>query len=169
MNTHKIPKTLYKNSQKMLFLSTFQNRIDKKGRVSVPSQFRAVLAQQVKASDFQGIIAYHSPLNECVEACGMSRISKMNEQLEQLDPYSQERDAFLTTLFGESVQLSFDGEGRVMLPEQLLEAANLKENATFVGKGEIFEIWQPEAFADYAKRTRALVQEKRFMVKGKTS
>ena len=135
----------------------------------MPAQFRAVLAMQVKASDFQGIIAYQSPLNACIEACGMNRIIKINDQIEQLDPYSDERDAFLTTLFGESVQLSFDGEGRVMLPEQLLEAANLKEQATFVGKGEVFEIWEPAAFADYAKRTRSLVQEKRFMMKRQPS
>jgi MraZ protein len=154
----------------MLFLSTFQNRIDKKGRVSVPAQFRAVLAAKVAANvsgdEFQGIVAYHSPLNPCIEACGMSRIIKLNERIETFDPYSQERDAFVTTLFGESVQLSFDGEGRVMLPEQLIEAASLKEQATFVGKGEVFEIWEPAAFADYAKRARALVQEKRFMMKG---
>ncbi len=153
----------------MLFLSTFQNRIDKKGRVSVPAQFRAVLAAKVLANDFQGIVAYQSPLNDCIEACGMSRIIKLNERIESFDPYSQERDAFVTTLFGESVQLSFDGEGRVMLPEQLISAANLKEQATFVGKGEVFEIWEPQTFAEYAKRARALVQEKRFMMKGQSS
>ena len=135
----------------------------------MPAQFRAALAAQIKVGDFEGIVAYQSPLNECIEACSMARIMKMNERMEQLDPYSQERDAFLTSIFGESAQLSFDGEGRVMLPEQLLEAANLKDNATFVGKGEVFEIWQPEAFAEYAKRARTLVQEKRFMMKGKSS
>lgn len=153
----------------MLFLSTFQNRIDKKGRVSVPASFRSVLAVKERGDDFQGVVAYQSPLNPCVEACGMSRIVKMNERIESFDPYSQERDAFVTTLFGESVQLSFDGEGRVMLPEQLIEAANLKELATFVGKGDVFEIWEPVAFAEYAKRARALVQEKRFMMKGAAS
>lgn len=99
----------------------------------------------------------------------MSRIIKLNERIETFDPYSQERDAFVTTLFGESVQLSFDPEGRVMLPEALIEAAHLKDQATFVGKGEIFEIWEPVAFAEYAKRARALVQEKRFMMKGQPS
>lgn len=153
----------------MLFLSTFHNRIDKKGRVSVPAQFRAALAAKTLANDFQGIVAYQSPINACIEACGMSRIIKLNERIESFDPYSQERDAFVTTLFGESVQLSFDGEGRVMLPEQLIEAAGLKEQATFVGKGEIFEIWEPEAFADYAKKARKMVQEKRFMMKGQPS
>ena len=79
---------------------------------------------------------------------------------------AEERDAFVTTLFGESVQLSFDPEGRVTLPEHLIAAAGIKEAATFVGKGEVFEIWEPAAFANYAKRARELVREKRFMMKG---
>ncbi len=153
----------------MIFLSTFHNRIDKKGRVSVPAQFRAVLASKVLANDFQGVVAYQSPINNCIEACGMSRIIKLNERMESLDPYSEERDAFVNSLFGESVQLSFDSDGRILLTEQLMEAAGLKEEATFVGKGEVFEIWEPKAFAAYAKRARNLVKEKRFMMKGPVS
>jgi MraZ protein len=153
----------------MLFLSTFQSRIDKKGRICIPAQFRSVLASKVLANDFQGIVAYQSPINDCIEACGMSRILKMHERIEAHDPYSQERDAFVTTMFGESVQLSFDSEGRVGIPEHLMAAANLKDQVTFVGKGEVFEIWEPQGFVDYAKRARQLLQEKRFMMKGQSS
>jgi MraZ protein len=149
----------------MLFLSTFQNRIDKKGRLSVPAQFRAVLAAQ----EFQGIVAYQSPIHACVEACSMSRIAKLYARMEEFDPYSEARDAFVTTMFGESVQLAFDPEGRITLPEALIATAGIKDAATFVGKGEIFEIWEPQAFTDYAKQARAIVQEKRFMMKGAPS
>lgn len=135
----------------------------------MPAQFRAVLTSQVKANDFLGIIAYRSPINSCIEACGMERISKLNERIEQFDPYSEERDAFVTTLFGESVQLAFDSEGRVMLPEHLIAEAGIKDIATFVGKGEVFEIWEPQAFTEHAKRARAMLQEKRFMMKGQPS
>ncbi len=99
----------------------------------------------------------------------MNRIMKINQRVERLDPYSEEHDAFTTTLFGESVQLSFDTEGRVMLPEQLIAAANLNENATIVGKGEVFEIWEPKAFEAHAKRARELMKEKRLQLKGDAS
>jgi len=148
--------------KRMLFLSTYQNRIDKKGRISIPAQFRTILVTQ----EFPGIVAYLSPLHSCIEGCGMSRIMKLNNRVEKLDPYSEEHDAFATTLFGESVQLSFDTEGRVMLPESLIKSANLSEHATIVGKGEIFEIWEPKAFEAYAKRARELVREKRIHLKG---
>ena len=96
----------------------------------------------------------------------MARIMKLNQRVERFDPYSEERDAFATTLFGESVQLAFDTEGRVMLPDTLLSAAKLTEQVTFVGKGEIFEIWEPKAFESHAKRARELVRENRFKLRG---
>lgn len=145
----------------MVFLSTYRNRIDKKGRVSVPAPFRSILAKQ----DFQGIVAYASLVNGCVEGCGINRITKLQAQLEQLDPFSEEYDAFATTIFGESVQLGFDSEGRVTLPAGLIDAAGIKEEAVFVGKGEIFEIWEPEAFDAHAKSARALAIAKRLKLK----
>lgn len=96
----------------------------------------------------------------------MQRIMKINQRVERLDPYSEERDAFATMLFGESSTLSFDTEGRVMLPETLIAAAKLSEHATFVGKGEIFEIWDPKLFDAQAKRARELVRERKFHLKG---
>ncbi len=145
-----------------LFLSTFQNKIDKKGRVSVPAPFRQVLGGQV----FGGIIAYGSFINPCVEACGMDRIEKISRRIEELDPFSEERDAFATAILGGSMQLAFDGEGRVMLPELLLVQASLTENALFIGKGETFEIWEPKAFAEHSAKARALALQNRGQLRG---
>ncbi len=146
----------------MLFLSTHQNKIDKKGRVSVPAAFRAALARASGADEeFSGIIAYGSFINHCIEACGIDRIRKLSSRIELLDPFSEERDAFATTILGGSMQLAFDGEGRVMLPEQLMKMADLSDMAVFLGKGETFEIWEPRAFTEYAARSRDLAREKR--------
>lgn len=140
-----------------LFLSTYQNRIDKKGRVSVPASFRAVLGKE----DFMGIIAYGSFVNPCIEACGMARIQRLSESIDALDPFSTERDAFATSILGGSIQLAFDSEGRVMLPEELLLTAKIKDEAAFIGKGETFEIWNPAQLADYAAKASELAKTKR--------
>lgn len=141
----------------MLFLATHHNKLDKKGRISVPAPFRAALGGQ----SFQGIVAYQSLSNPCIEACGFERIGKLNAFIESLPEFSEERDALATVVFGESVQLGFDPEGRVMMPSHLLAAAGIASEAVFIGKGEIFEIWEPAAYADYAKHSRALVKERR--------
>lgn len=145
-----------------LFLSTFEKQIDKKGRVSVPVPFRTALAGQM----FNGIIAYSSFVNPCIEACGMDRIEKLNDQIESLDPFSEERDAFATAILGGSMQLAFDGEGRVMLPELLIEQAQIKANCIFVGKGATFEMWEPAAFKAYEAQSREMAKSRRLALKG---
>lgn len=149
----------------MLFLSTFHNKVDKKGRVSVPAQFRAALSGQ----SFLGIVAYGSFINPCIEACGISRIEKLSARIETLDPFSEERDAFATTILGGSMQLAFDGEGRILLPEALVDVAGITDAAVFVGKGETFEMWEPKTFAAHAARARDLAREKRLRLRSETS
>lgn len=144
-----------------LFLSNFTNKLDKKGRVSVPAQYRAVLVNQ----EFNGIITYVSFINHCIEASGIDRFVKLNEFIENLDPFSEERDAFAAAILGGSQQLSFDSEGRIVLPEEYIAELELEDNVTFVGKGDTFEIWNPSQFMAYAERSRAVAKEKRSSLK----
>ena len=144
-----------------LFLSTFEKQIDKKGRVSVPPTFRAVLAAQ----QFNGMIAYASFTNACIEACGMERIEKLYARIEALDPFSQEHDAFATAILAGSTQLAFDSEGRVVIPEALLTKASISGTGIFVGKGATFEIWSPELYAKQETKMRELALAKRLSLK----
>ena len=114
-----------------LFLSTFINKIDSKGRVSVPSQFR----QSLNNKDFSGIVIYESFVNDCIEGCDIDRIKLLSESIDNLDPFSEERDSFATTILGGAIQISLDSDGRVILPEALLKKAKIKDMAVFIGKG----------------------------------
>lgn len=123
----------------------------------MPSNFRSTLANEA----YNGIVIYQSFINPCIEACAMSRIEALSEKIETLDPFSEEHDAFAATILGGSVQLSFDSEGRVNLPTDLLESVGISSEAVFVGKGKTFEIWEPEAFKVHAEETRKLALSKR--------
>ena len=147
----------------MLFLSTYLNKIDKKGRVSVPATFRATLHGQ----NFNGIIAYPSFVNTCIEASGMDRIEKLSKSIDTLDPFSEERDAFATSILANCVQLQFDGEGRVHIPENLLKFSGIKDKAIFVGKGVTFEVWNPDDYAEYEARAKKLAKDRRGLLRMK--
>ncbi len=144
-----------------LFLSTFTNKIDAKGRVSVPAQFRASLVNK----DFSGIVVYESFINDCIEGCDLERIQKLSESIDNLDPFSEERDAFASAVLGGSIQLSIDNDGRVILPEQLLQKAKIKDHAVFIGKGPTFEIWQPAKFEEYMVKAKREAKEKRNLLR----
>ena len=133
-----------------LFLSTFTNKLDSKGRVSVPSQFRTALVNP----EFSGVVVYESFVNGCIEGCDIDRIRKIADSIDNLDPFSEDRDALATALLGGSFQLSIDADGRVILPESLLKKAKIKGTVVFVGKGPTFEIWQPEKFEEYMVKSK---------------
>jgi len=144
-----------------LFLSTFSNKVDAKGRVSVPAQFRASLVND----NFASMVVYESFINDCIEGCDLERIKKLSESIDNLDPFSEERDAFATAVLGGSVQLSIDGDGRVILPEILLKKAKIKDMAVFIGKGSTFEIWEPKYFEQYMAQAKAQAKSKRNLLR----
>ena len=127
-----------------LFLSTFVNKVDKKGRVSVPAPFRTALAGQT----FAGIIAFRSFKLPAIEGSGIDRMEEMSARIDALDEFSEDRDA-LSSIFADAQQLAFDGEGRIVLPEALCAHAGINENAAFVGLGRTFQIWEPQRFEQH--------------------
>jgi len=128
-----------------LFLSTTINKVDRKGRVSVPAGFRAVLAEQ----SFHGIVAFPSFKHPAIQCGGMEWMEKLGAGVDAYDMFSDEHDTLTAALFANAQQLAFDGEGRILLPEGLIEHASLSEQAAFVGRGPLFEVWNPETFRSY--------------------
>jgi len=137
-----------------LFLSTHVNKVDKKGRVSVPSTFRAALADQ----SFQGVVLFRSHAHPCLEGFPWSYMEEVGRRLDQFDLFSAEQDDLATAVFGDSVQMPFDGDGRIMLTADLAAFADVGERAAFVGLGAKFQIWNPDAFEKRRDAARSRVR-----------
>lgn len=139
-----------------LFIDTFVNKVDRKGRVSVPATFRAALAGQT----FNGIAALPAFRYAGVQCGSIEWMQGLIDRLQNSDLYSDEHDDFTASLFPDAKQLAFDGEGRIMLPEKFAEHAGITAVAAFVGRGNLFEIWEPRTFEAYKAeaRRRALEQ-----------
>ena len=133
-----------------MFLSTYENKLDKKGRGSVPASFRSYLSNL----GYNGVICYPSFNNSSIEACSQDRIEKISSAIDSLNPFEEKRDYFATSILSESVNLQFDTEGRVTLTEKLLQHANIKNNILFVGLGKTFQIWEPAIFEKFKVNAR---------------
>ena len=121
------------------FIGTFENKVDAKGRVSVPAQFRQVLAGQ----PFTGIAVFRSHRAEAIEGCGMDFMDQMIDRVGGLELFSSESDDLATSIFSDTQQLAFDSTGRIQLPENFRQHAGITDKAAFVGKGQMFQIWEP--------------------------
>jgi MraZ protein len=126
------------------FVSTVVNKLDAKGRVSVPAPFRQILAAQNTA----GVYCFTSFVSPALEAFGEALISEFTQRLYALDPFfSEDHDSQAQAILAASRLLSFDDEGRVRLPDDFIAHAGITERVTFVGMGRKFQIWDPENFA----------------------
>jgi MraZ protein len=141
----------------MLFLSTFENKIDVTGRVSVPATFRASLIN----SRYAGVILYPSFTAPCLEGLAYERMMELCEASDNLDVFSEKNESLNSLLFAESRQAPFDSAGRISITQDLLQMAQIKEVAMFVGKGKTFQIWNPKKFAEHQKKVRELAQKNR--------
>ena len=137
------------------FLGTHQNRLDAKGRVSIPAAFRAALRTEAGAEGPTPLILRMSHKHPCVEGWPVDRFALLATPLGRLNQFSDAHDNMSSTLFADAFPAEADKEGRVVLPGELVEHAGLTNQVTFMGMGEHFQIWEPNA----AARRRAEARE----------
>ena len=133
-----------------MFLSSYQNKLDKKGRVSVPATFRSHL----NSLGYNGFISYPSFNHVALDACSQDRLEKLSNTIDSLNPFEEKRDYFATSILSESVNLQFDTEGRVSLTEKLINHAKIKNEILFVGLGKTFQLWDPKYFEKFKIEAR---------------
>jgi MraZ protein len=136
------------------FLGTHTNRLDAKGRVSIPAPFRAVL----KPAEAGGapLVLRPSHKHPCIEGWPAAVFEALATPLDALDVFSEAHDDLSTSLYADAFPVEADKEGRIVLPEALVAHANLSESVVFMGNGRIFQIWEPAA----AERRRAEARER---------
>ena len=133
-----------------LFTGTFENKIDRKGRVSLPADFRVELPDD----DDRVVYVYRSPKWAALEACDKAFMQRLADSLDRLNMFSDEEDDLSAALVADARRITLDGEGRIILPSPFIEFSGLSDRAVFVGRGSRFQIWQPAEFADYSSDAR---------------
>ena len=133
-----------------MFLSTYENKLDKKGRVSVPAPFRSYLSNL----GYNGIVCFPSFNHLSIEAWPQDRIEKISNAIDSLDPFEEKKDYFATSILSESINLQFDSEGRIALTKKLLKHSKIRNSILFVGQGKTFQILEPTSFEKFRVNAR---------------
>jgi len=140
-----------------LFLSSFTNKVDAKGRISVPASFRAAVAGE----SFAGVVLYRGFTGRCIEGMPMSRTERLADAADQGNIFDSKTDELTSMLFADARQLPFDVTGRICVPPDLLAHADISGEAVFVGRGKSFQIWAPSAFKKMQAESLAKLQKEK--------
>lgn len=134
------------------FIGAATNKVDRKGRVSVPFSFRKAIAD----SGVQGFVIFPSPSRNNLEACSYERYAELMEDLDYLEPSDPRRTKLSQRLVSDAHELMLDTEGRIGLPADFVAMCNIDDRASFVGKAQHFEIWGPEKYEEQAQKNREI-------------
>lgn len=119
-----------------LFLGRHINKIDAKGRIAAPAEFRRAL----KLETFNGFFCVPSLVGPYLDCGGADFIEALQAMIAALDPFEQDRIDLQESLIGQARPIAFDGDGRFILPQPLRAHAGLDEQALFVGCGATFQL-----------------------------
>lgn len=137
-----------------LFLDTIINKVDAKGRVSLPADYRAIVKDLGSE-----IVCYRSLNAPCIEGCTEDLLDKLATEIENsTDFFSETQDDLTNLIFGDAKRYTFDSTGRIMLSEKLLKHAEITDSAVFVGKGRKFQIWSVENWEKEEKKLREKIK-----------
>lgn len=132
------------------FLSSAVNKIDAKGRVSVPAHFRAVLAKR----GFSDLYALRCLDQPALDVGGMDLLERYEERIAMENPFQQTTDDMSYFIHGDGAFLKFDQDGRITVNEFIREQTGISSEVAFVGRGTFFQMWEPSQLATHARLVR---------------
>jgi MraZ protein len=132
-----------------MFRGRYQHTVDPKGRLSVPSRFRDVLAAQ-----FGGDLVV-VPNGDCLEVHPLEEWQRVEEKVNQRSIFSREARDLSRLYISRAMDATLDGAGRILIPPDTRRQAGIEKDVTLVGGGRrYFEVWDRQRFEEY-ERTRA--------------
>lgn len=137
------------------FLGTHQNRLDAKGRVSIPAPFRTAL-RALAPDGASALVLRPSHKHACIEGWPTPVFAALANPLDRLDLLGEDHEDLAAALYADAYPVESDKEGRIVLPDGLVQHASLSDTVVFMGLGRTFQIWEPKA----AEQRRAEARER---------
>ena len=124
------------------FLSNATNKVDAKGRVSVPSAFRSVLAQR----DIRELYCFQDFLFPAISVGGLDLLDRFERQIASEDVFSSKANRMSLLIHGGGVFMKLDSEGRLPVTDFIRDFTGITTDVTFVGRADHFQLWAPQTF-----------------------
>ncbi|WP_110748864.1 division/cell wall cluster transcriptional repressor MraZ [Phyllobacterium leguminum] len=149
------------------FLGHVTNRIDAKGRVSVPAQFRSLIQktgiqnagiQNAGHVELYALRSLHLP---ALDVGGPDFLTRYDGRLTNEDPFAETADDMSFYLHADGTFLKLDQDGRITMTDFIREHTGIASEVTFAGANTHFQMWQPERFEEHRARVRARLADRR--------
>jgi len=133
------------------FTGVYQHQIDAKGRTSLPSRFREVLAAQGADKLFVTTDLFDA----CLQAYAPAQWTAFTQKVAALSQFDPSVRLLVRSFVAPAQECPVDKVGRILIPPPLREHAGLADEVTWAGTVERIEIWSPKRWLETQKAARA--------------
>lgn len=146
------------------FRGEFNQKVDGKGRMSIPADFRRVLEdgdpQHPETPNPRVVVLYGPHLKNHLQAYTIEAMAEIEAQIQALPRGSAERKRASRLILSKSWAAEVDRDGRIVLPKERREQIGLEGEATMVAMLDYFEIWNRDTYeATEAAEDEAYLEE----------
>ena len=132
------------------FRGEFSQKVDGKGRMSIPADFRRVLeAGDPRYPEHplpRMVVLYGPHLKNCLHAYTIDAMAEIEAGIQKLPRGSDARKKASRLILGKSWETEVDRDGRIVLPKERRLQIGLADDAMMVAMGDYFEIWNAATF-----------------------
>lgn len=132
------------------------NKVDTKGRVSIPAAFRRVLEEGdpdwAEGENPNLILVYGGKERDFIEGYTLAAMEEVDDKISKLPRGSRPRRILERLFSGQSVQIQVDETGRLVLSSKLRDKIGISTEAFFIGAGDTFQLWEPEGYLAYQEK-----------------
>ncbi len=121
-------------------MGEYHHSMDEKGRMIIPAKFREALGKEFILT--RGI-------ENCIYVYPKQAFEKIAEKLNNLPFTKKNARSFARFFLSGAQEVELDKQGRILLPEPLLQYASLKKNSVIIGAGERLEIWDETKWIEF--------------------
>ena len=128
-----------------------EHTLDEKNRLTLPARFRSRFAEGlVLTRGIEGCLTVYTPAEFS---------QKVESRLAKLDPFSRESRAMERFYYSNAVEAVHDKQGRIMVPQSLIQKAGLTREVLVVGVSSRLEVWDRAAWREYMKQVEENVED----------
>ena len=124
------------------FIGTYECKIDDKGRLKIPSS----LAKQMEGFGDEAFVVKRSVFQNCLEVYPMKHWEKLMTKINGLNRFQKKNADFIRMFTAGVKTVELDNAGRIQVSKDLTVFANLTKDVVVTSAGELFEIWDKDAY-----------------------
>lgn len=130
-----------------MFRGRYEHSVDDKGRLSIPSRFREILARRRQR------VLILTDVDSCVAAYPLDEWRQLEGRIRKQSTLQKDVRAFLRIFYSGATESPVDGQGRILIPPHLRDRAALTREVMIIGVLNKMEIWSKARWEEFLTRS----------------